>query len=403
MRFLFIILLIGCSKDDKLSRVCPVKCYTGPSWTAYLGVCKIGKPVCDEKFNVIECVGEVVPSPEVCDGLDNDCDGFVDGGLYNGPATYWRDGLNPCILRGECNKTYVSCINEIWTCEYPSTVELDANGNPSLNETVCDNRDNNCNSLVDDVDYTNKYCYSGASGTAGILPCHPGILACIYGQEKCINEIVPQVERCNGLDDNCNGLVDDTDSVLASKFDNVYVYDTSGSMCEEIDATIIATDRYVDTYINNSNFKFALVVMSNTPLPLVRLLQNFTDIATFRNVLLSLNCSGGAYEASYDSIYAVCDLQNNPLGLNWRPDAIAMYYGFTDENAQSYSTPTVTEDEVASICEANGVIVFQWNYFQSDFDDICNRSGGGCFGLSDNYQDILDDLNSIATAVCNGI
>ena len=62
--------------------LCPTPqeaCYTGPPATLGVGVCKAGVRVCaDGVFG--PCMGEVLPSPDVCNGLDNDCNGVLDQG-----------------------------------------------------------------------------------------------------------------------------------------------------------------------------------------------------------------------------------------------------------------------------------------------------------------------------------
>ena len=64
-------------------------CYTGDPETLMVGVCVPGEAYChrgswgsDRNNRFIEghCAGEVTPSPEICDGADNDCDGEVDYG-----------------------------------------------------------------------------------------------------------------------------------------------------------------------------------------------------------------------------------------------------------------------------------------------------------------------------------
>ena len=72
--------------DEQLTR----QCYTGPEGTLNVGVCAPGTQACNrgqwygrspQGGQVVDlCGGEVVPSVEICDGADNDCDGVVDYG-----------------------------------------------------------------------------------------------------------------------------------------------------------------------------------------------------------------------------------------------------------------------------------------------------------------------------------
>jgi len=72
--------------DENLTKTC----YSGPEGTADTGVCQVGEMICKEGQWYGEasngdllldfCAGEVIPSREICDGADNDCDGITDFG-----------------------------------------------------------------------------------------------------------------------------------------------------------------------------------------------------------------------------------------------------------------------------------------------------------------------------------
>jgi hypothetical protein len=54
-------------------------CYTGTPGTEDVGVCKGGMRTCSSNGVIWgPCIGQVLPSPEQCNGLDDDCDGSIE-------------------------------------------------------------------------------------------------------------------------------------------------------------------------------------------------------------------------------------------------------------------------------------------------------------------------------------
>ncbi|AKQ69188.1 Tryptophan synthase alpha chain [Myxococcus hansupus] len=87
-------------------------CYPGPAGTLDVGVCRTGDSVCAADRSTV-CVGAVVPGTEICNGLDDDCDGDVDEdfdlktdpvhcGVCNNACTFAQDCVNgECVRRQE--------------------------------------------------------------------------------------------------------------------------------------------------------------------------------------------------------------------------------------------------------------------------------------------------------------
>ena len=159
--------------------------------TGKLGVCAAGATAC--AGGAIVCGQLQQPSAEVCNGLDDDCDGVVDNGNPGGGVT--------CSTGkpGVCSPGTTACTAGALAC--------DQNVQPSAE--VCDGLDNNCNGAVDEG-VTTQACYPGAPGTAGIGACHAGAETCggASGYGACFGATTPTAELCNGLDDDCDGGVD---------------------------------------------------------------------------------------------------------------------------------------------------------------------------------------------------
>jgi len=158
--------------------------------------------------------------PEVCDGVDNDCDHNVDENLTPPPGIC--NGNGPCAAPGgggPAAKCRACGGVTRWRCLYeapdydPATIETDACGELLVQENRCDDVDGDCDGVTDESFPTKgDACDDGGIGICrgtGNIICDPSDNT----QTKCDITSPGQTalaqELCNNKDDNCNGMVDE--------------------------------------------------------------------------------------------------------------------------------------------------------------------------------------------------
>ncbi len=161
--------------------------YPGAScFTGLQGVCSTGSYDCGAGPG--SCSQTIFSTPEVCDGLDNNCNGAIDDGNPGGGA--------PCStgLPGICDNGTSTCSGGSITCQQTTIPTSE----------VCNGLDDNCSGSADE----------GLGSTA----CGLGV--CAHVQQNCVGGVSQvcnplqgaSLEVCNdGLDNDCDGLADCTD------------------------------------------------------------------------------------------------------------------------------------------------------------------------------------------------
>jgi Putative metal-binding motif len=140
---------------------------------------------------------------EVCgDGIDNDCDGAIDGAdsdLTGDPqigVTCFGDPDGLCAQPANAGTT--SCQGQQVVCTGANVLVED-----QVAET-CNSVDDDCDGNVDD----NPTDDGNACGVTNVFPCQLGSEQCIAGLLTCIGNVDPQPELCNGIDDDCDMMID---------------------------------------------------------------------------------------------------------------------------------------------------------------------------------------------------
>ncbi len=191
----------GLVDEDQAGQPLTQDCYNGADGTQDVGECVGGTQTCsDAAFG--SCNGEVVPSSDVCDGDDNDCDGAADEDFAN-------LGTGCTVGTGECENTGTVVCNAEQNGEVCSVTP----GDPS--PETCDSLDNDCDGASDEDDAGDALtqdCYNGPDGTEDVGECTGGTQTCADGAfGSCVGETVPAAETCDSKDNDCDAVADEGD------------------------------------------------------------------------------------------------------------------------------------------------------------------------------------------------
>ncbi|MEC7988283.1 MAG: MopE-related protein, partial [Myxococcota bacterium] len=223
---LLVFALLGCGREDKniidVEDAAVVTDADGDGFEA-------GEDCNDFDASINPGVGEL------CDNLDNNCDGQIDEGVT---SVFYLDADGDGF--GDSNASQESCeISERYVSNGNDCDDTDAEVYPSAPE-LCDEIDNDCNGLVDDDLNTLWYADTDFDGygdpEAPVEGCLPGVGFSENNLDCDDTEYLAnpsQEEICDGIDNDCNDVIDDDVA-------QVYYEDTDGDGFGNPDASLLS-------------------------------------------------------------------------------------------------------------------------------------------------------------------
>ncbi len=223
--------------------------YSPTPTTCGVGVCSAsGTTACSAGIETDSCVaGSPTGADQLCDGLDEDCDGSVDEG-YSSVATSCGvgvcsasgatscvggavvDGCSPGTATGDdssCDGVDADCdgaVDEsfapsatacglgvcaaagVTSCVSGTVVDSCSPGTPTGDDSTCDARDADCDGAVDEAFVsTPTGCGVGGCARTGTLICADGSVqdTCVAGSPSAADT------TCDGFDDDCDAVSDE--------------------------------------------------------------------------------------------------------------------------------------------------------------------------------------------------
>lgn len=155
------------------------------------GRCRRGTQMCGTTGRWDPCIGQVEPTMEQCNNLDDNCNGLIDD-------IHQRCGNGACQI-------------ERLVCVLGRNIQCEPNL-AARSPEACNGFDDDCDGMVDEGDgdggVLQESCFTYPPEYNGRGLCRSGTRSCERGTWGSCSDVIPQPEVCNGMDDDCDGMVD---------------------------------------------------------------------------------------------------------------------------------------------------------------------------------------------------